>query len=578
MSVAAFPLRWWSLISFALAAAVAGILCASAAVAASPAVVDGKVALTPCFKKVEVGDRAGQLLGQPGGFTCVAKQRALGSGDFWVRMDVPAAATAATTTLRWNSVWQSGAVLHAAYPGGAVDRVTIPSAGSGRYVHIGANYTVELRPDVAPRTLLFRIAGSANMRGILIGPHLATAPYIAAIDAKRSALYGAFAGLCLALLTYNFMMWRALREQYLLAYCAAIAACMVYVFTSSGALALVVPGIDNNVRLRLNYAALALAAIAALWFARSFLDDRFFSPRYDRLVRFTAMLTVAVTLAFMLLSPWQVRLLDRIYFIAFGTLFLLGSGMFVHVWRTGGQIERLFVGVWTLPIIVNGARLLHGFNLIPHSFWLDNATMLAMTVEALLSSMLIGHRVRLMQLDRDIARADEAAARQLADTDELTGLSNRRVLMRAACPPPERAGLYRLVLVDVDNFKQVNDAVGHSAGDTVLQRIAHLIDKERRPQATSARLGGEEFAIIYPTTITDRRYHTGLLARVRALPAVRGQRVTVSMGAATGWLSGSESDWLALYRAADHALYKAKLEGRDRLVVAELYAEPRVAA
>ncbi|NJS14269.1 MAG: diguanylate cyclase [Sphingopyxis sp.] len=487
-------------------------------------VSDEKIALIPCFKRVAPGDAAAALIDQPGQFSCVSNQRALGSGDYWVRLAVPASVPETVTTLRWNSLWQAHATVYAFYPGGTMDKVEVPSAGSGRFVHIGANYTISLRGGAPPQTVLFRIKDAANMRGILVAPHLASAEHIASVDANRAALYGGFAGLCLALFTYNLMMWRAIRERYLLAYCAMIAACAVYALTSSAALAHVFPAIDNNVRLRLNYAGLGTAAICAVWFARRFLGDALFSKGFDRLVTASAVLTMTATLAFAILSPWQVRLLDRLYFIAFGMMFFLGVAIFVRGWMKGGGIERLFVAIWTLPILVNSCRLLHGFGLIPHNFWLDNATLLAIGFEALFSSMLIGHRIRLMQLDRDAARADEAEARHLADTDELTGLSNRRSLMRAVCPPPERAGLYRLVLIDVDHFKRINDAVGHSAGDAVLQRIARLVSSELRPEAMAARLGGEEFAIFYPTDIADRRYHTGLLERVGGWcrSAVRG--------------------------------------------------------
>jgi diguanylate cyclase (GGDEF)-like protein len=570
--------RWLTSILLALLTLVAAVPPALAGAPANRSAATEKRDLTPCFKPVAPGDDAAMLARQPAAFTCATNQRALGSGDFWVRLAVPDTMSAVYPMLRWNSLWQAGATVDAHYADGTVDRFAVPSAGSGRFVHIGATYTLALRDDAVPRTILFRIEGSGNMRGILIGPQLASAAHIASVDARRAAIYGGFAGLCLALLAYNLMMWRALREPYLLAYCATIAAGLLYAFTSSATLAQLVPDIDNNLRLRFNYAVLSVAAMCAIWFARGFLGPHLFSRAYTRFLIASGVIALAATAAFVLLAPWQVRLLDRVYFIAFSVLFIVGSGLFIQGWRKGGRLARMFALVWALPVVVNFGRLLHGFNLIPHSFWLDNATLLAMSVEALLASMLIGHRVRLMQDDRDTARAGEAAARQLADTDELTGLSNRRVLMRAVCPPPEKTGLYRLVLVDVDHFKSINDAVGHSAGDMVLQRIAAMIETERRPDAIAARLGGEEFAIIYPTTVSDRRYHTGLLDRIRALPLVRGQRVSVSMGAATGWLSGSENDWLALYRAADIALYEAKQAGRDQLVIAPLYVERTAAA
>ena len=537
-----------------------------------------RINLTPCIKRVEPGDLATALLARPAAFDCATTQTKFGPGDYWVRLAVPADAPLGANRLRWSSVWQDSATVTAAYADGTQWQFDVPSADSGRFVHIGGIYTMTLRRNAVPHTVLLRISGSGNLRGILVGPHLASGEQVARTDVQRSALYGGFAGLCLALLTYHLVLWRALKENYLRAYGSMIVACLLYAFTSSAGLAQLWPGIDNNVRLRLNYLGLAAIAICALWFVRAFLGNRAFAPWFDKLAVLSAGVVAISAIAFAALSPWQVGLLDRLYFLSFALLFAVGGAMFVRGWHSGGRSERLFVLAWLVPVLFNTLRLLHGFGLVPQSFWLDNATLIAMSAEALLSSMIIAHRVRLVQADRDSARADVVEARQQADTDELTGLSNRRALMRTVCPPPEQAGMYRLVLIDVDHFKRINDSIGHSAGDQVLRRIAEMIETGRRPDALAARIGGEEFALIYKSDVEDRRYHTGLLDQVRALPPAGGQRITVSMGAATGWLGGSEGEWLALYRAADTALYQAKSEGRDRLVVAPLYRESAQAA
>jgi diguanylate cyclase (GGDEF)-like protein len=537
-----------------------------------------RIDLKPCVKPVQPGDTAAALLASPAVFDCATSQTDFGPGDYWVRIDVPARATLGANRLRWSSVWQDRATIFAAFRDGGVRRYDVPSAGSGRFVHVGGIYTVTLRREAVAQTLLMKIEGSGNMRGILLGPHLASAEQVARTDVQRGTLYGGFAGLCIALLTYHLVLWRALKENYLRAYAAMIGACLVYAFTSSAGLAQLFPGIDNNVRLRLNYLGLAATAICALWFVRAFLGNRGFTPWFDKLIIASGVGVALIALAFVTLTPWQLVLLDRLYFLSYALMFSVGVAMFVRGWQSGRRIERLFVMAWVVPILCNTTRMLHGFGLVPQSFWLDNATLIAMSAEALLSSMIIAHRVRMVQADRDSARADVVEARQQADTDELTGLSNRRALMRTVCPAPDQAGIYRLVLIDVDHFKRINDSIGHSAGDQVLCRIAEMIESGRRPDALAARIGGEEFALIYKSDLEDRRYHTGLLDQVRALPPAGGQRITVSMGAATGWLGGSEGEWLALYRAADAALYEAKSAGRDRLVVAPLYRDSARAA
>lgn len=539
---------------------------------------DLRVDLVPCIKPVIPGDRAADLVATPAAFDCTTRQTKFGPGDYWVRMAVPGDAPVGANRLRWNSVWQDRATVMAYYADKRSVQIEVPSAGSGRFVHIGGIYTITLRRGAVPQLLLVRVSGAANIRGVMLGPHLASAEQVARADVQRSALYGGFAGLCLALLTYQLVLWRALKKDYLRAYGAMVVACLCYALTSSATLAQIFPAIDNNERLRLNYLGLATTAICGLWFIRAFLGNLGFSRWFDRCILLSGTAVALVTAVFVVLAPWQIGLLDQLYACAFVLPFGLGAVMLLRGWQMGGRIERLFALAWLVPLIFNSARLLHSFGIVPQSFWLDNSTLVAMSAEAMLSSLIIAHRLRLVEVDRDLARADVAEARQIADTDELTGLANRRALMRTVCPPTDRAGTYRLVLIDVDHFKRINDSIGHSAGDIVLCRIAEMIEAGRRPDALAARIGGEEFALVYKSDADDRRYHAGLLDQVRALPPAGGQNITVSMGAATGWLGGSEAEWLALYRAADKALYQAKMAGRDRLVVADSVERSAAAA
>lgn len=564
-----------------LALLVAGLVGLPARTSANDALARdaGHVALAPCIKRAAAGDQADFLLANPQLFDCKRDQNSFGPGDFWVRIDVPADTNASFTVLRWSSVWQDSASIYALYNDGTRQLVELPSSPSGKAISIGAYYTVRLNGDGAPTAILFNIRGAANTRSILLNPQLSSEQAIARIDAGRSAIYAGFAGLCLALFAYNLMLRQVMRERYLLAYCTTVAAGLFYALTSSGTLALLMPEIDNNLRLRLNYLGLTAMALSAMWFARSFFGSVMIPRAFDRLLISTGTMLGLFTLIFVLLAPWQIFVLDRLYVASFTLFFIVGSSMFVRAWMRGGQVERLFSVAWAFPVVLNMPRLLHhGFGIIPQSFWLDNATLVAMGAEALLSSLIIGYRIRLVRQDRDLARADEAEALRLAQTDELTGLLNRRALMRAACPSPEQAGQYRLILIDIDHFKAINDSVGHSAGDAVLRKVAEVIRAALRPDVIAARIGGEEFALLFPTGNVDRRYYSSLLARIRALPPVGGQRITVSMGAANGWLGGTEGEWLALFRAADAALYEAKNSGRNRLIVAPRYREMVAAA
>jgi diguanylate cyclase (GGDEF)-like protein len=168
----------------------------------------------------------------------------------------------------------------------------------------------------------------------------------------------------------------------------------------------------------------------------------------------------------------------------------------------------------------------------------------------------------------------ETALENLARTDTLTGLLNRRTFdeqLREAAARKNRTGEpFSVCLVDLDHFKKVNDTYGHAAGDIVLRTAAQTMGSELREIDKVFRMGGEEFAVLLPgvglegALATAERLRTRIAARTIA---AEGQEiaVTVSIGVADGT---HEPDMETLLRKADEALYSAKAEGRDRVQAA----------
>jgi diguanylate cyclase (GGDEF)-like protein/PAS domain S-box-containing protein len=173
---------------------------------------------------------------------------------------------------------------------------------------------------------------------------------------------------------------------------------------------------------------------------------------------------------------------------------------------------------------------------------------------------------------------DEKMARialeQLATRDGLTGLANRRCFDDTLHAEWARAQRQQqplsLLMVDVDNFKAYNDANGHLGGDECLKRIARAVASEMRANDLVARYGGEEFAVILPNqslkgaaVVAER-----IRCRVEQLqlpnPLAPGQRVTVSIGAATA-IATPHNEASQLVAIADAALYRAKHMGRNRI-------------
>jgi diguanylate cyclase (GGDEF)-like protein len=172
----------------------------------------------------------------------------------------------------------------------------------------------------------------------------------------------------------------------------------------------------------------------------------------------------------------------------------------------------------------------------------------------------------------------ETVQRQ-AVTDELTGLFNHRRFQEVMSAEVERARRYDqemgLIMLDIDNFKQVNDTYGHVQGDMVLREVARVLRQSARDVDEPARYGGEEMAVALPQTDLDGAYRFAERVRKRIealeLPVRDGHgrlRVTASFGAASLTMAG-RPDKEALVAAADAALYRAKRSGKNRTVKAE---------
>ncbi|MEA2354608.1 MAG: hypothetical protein QOD61_737, partial [Solirubrobacteraceae bacterium] len=160
-------------------------------------------------------------------------------------------------------------------------------------------------------------------------------------------------------------------------------------------------------------------------------------------------------------------------------------------------------------------------------------------------------------------------------TDELTGLFNHRRFVEALTAESERARRFSqsvgLVMLDLDDFKAVNDTYGHQQGDQVLRSVADLMRTYSREIDSPARYGGEELAVVLPQTELDGAYQ--LAERLRTgierleIPLVAGggtMRVTASLGVAS--LPGNAEDPARLIASADAALYEAKRGGKNRTV------------
>lgn len=263
--------------------------------------------------------------------------------------------------------------------------------------------------------------------------------------------------------------------------------------------------------------------------------------------------------------------MDALSRLLINPLLILGGPALLWIsamaaWR-GSRYAGFFLFGWTPLLAVTVLESLQLYGFASQWTWSSDAALAAGAFEAMVLSLGLADRSLALRHDRDQARV-------LADIDPLTGVYNRRAwsdrLSQMESTTHRQKRPLSLLFLDIDRFKELNDRLGHGAGDVALRALAQVMREELRDQDRIGRYGGEEFVIALPGVDRARalqvaeRIRRRLSERMVADPA--GATPTVSIGVAT---RRNDEDMPALIQRADAAMYAAKTAGRDRVALAE---------
>jgi diguanylate cyclase (GGDEF)-like protein len=237
----------------------------------------------------------------------------------------------------------------------------------------------------------------------------------------------------------------------------------------------------------------------------------------------------------------------------------------------GVRTAWYFLAGWTPLLVLTAMTSAQVGGALAQIGWLNEACIGAGAVESIILSLGLADRALTMRHDRD-------RARQLADHDALTGLSNRRAWSEAAEArlASGRKANRVLLFLDLDNFKALNDHFGHTAGDQALLAVVHALRDQLRPGDLFGRYGGEEFVVLLDRSGRDEAMLVAarLCRCVEALDIAvdnRDLRLTVSIGATGQHVGDSVA---SLVQRADQAMYAAKAAGRNRAIWADVPESP----
>lgn len=421
---------------------------------------------------------------------------------------------------------------------------------SRQYAHEAFLFDVPLAAG-EERVVYLRYASSGALN-IALSLHSSKA-LLASIGTERLA-YGAFYGGFLVLLLYNLFIFIAVRDRPFFYYLLYVASYGVYFGVHNGlSFQYLWPTNPQWGNLSL-LVLLSLTLVFGLQFSRLFLDSRNVAPRLDRLSSVLQAIALSALPASLLL-PYSMLIAPLSYLTVVVTITMIAMGGFGLL--AGYRPARYFMLAWGLLLAGVLMYMAKTFGLLAHSPLAQNAFQVGALLEMVLLSIALGARVTELQ--------------KQSVTDALTDLGNRRYFDDSLAmhfqASRRRDDSIALLIADIDHFKQFNDRYGHARGDEVLKLVGRELKRRLPASFVAARYGGEEFAVVLPRM--NGAAAAALAESLRSsLQSLRpaGDRITISIGVASS-SEGHFDSALALFKAADQALYQAKTDGRNRVVL-----------
>ena len=423
--------------------------------------------------------------------------------------------------------------------------------------------------DLAPGryTLLLRVATTG---GLITPMQLLTPEQYSQREYRVQLLQGISSGIVLCLLLYSLAQWVSLHDRMFAFYSLSIAGLGLFLFSFNGLGLQHVWGEQVRVAEVVSPACVLLSGVGAFLFIDRVLDIRAISPRASWVMQAGAA-TALGAVVLLLLDVIGYRGGQQASKVLGQLPMFLALPFAWRRWREGDWAAAyMFLG-WAGYAAggMTTAFLLAGH--VAATPVTLHALQVCSLVEMVMWLVVMGMRVEQLRGTAEAMTRDGERLRQLAETDALTGLLNRRGLHAAVVPLLAQARPDRLValyLIDLDGFKQINDRLGHDAGDAVLVESAVRLRQPIRASDLTARTGGDEFVVLVGDLPDDAAARRIGMALQQALVApIRLRTESCAVGATVGYALSPVDGWdvAELMRRADQAMYLGKQSGKGQV-------------
>lgn len=376
--------------------------------------------------------------------------------------------------------------------------------------------------------------------------------------------YGFVYGVILALVAYNFVLYIGLHNSPYLFYSIYLLLFLVLNVSYTGHGYQWLWSESPEWQQWSNPVLIIACAVSGLIFALHFLNIKLALPHIYRLVIRICLGFIALLLLIMLAGSYAMSLLISLAFIffTFGLMVILG----IISLQAGNKFAKYFL-LASISTICGGVVTANAiWGLISFNLFTYRAVEIGMMADAILLALALAERFNVSQNEKLIAE-------RMAGIDSLTNLNNRRSFYKFVKPvwalSLRNNSHTSAIMIDIDNFKLLNDNYGHALGDQVLVFFAETLQKEARSGDILARWGGEEFLVFLPETkLTDAvTIANRLRKKISAirLATAKGEKLSFTASFGVAYTDNIHVTLDELIHLADQQLYHAKKQGRNRV-------------
>jgi diguanylate cyclase (GGDEF)-like protein len=382
---------------------------------------------------------------------------------------------------------------------------------------------------------------------------------------KQSEYYlwiGFIYGGIIAMLLYNFFLYFGIKKRYYAFYVLYLLSFLLMNASYNGYTFMRLFSEYPEIQNWSQSISIYFFVLSALLFARSFLNLKKY---HSTLYMVTTYFIYAVLIIFFLsiiVGGYHLHVILSIVLVMVKSIYLVSIAF--YSWIKGNRSARFFLLGTSSGLVGAFVTALTVMSFIPYTYITYKASDMGMFIDVVLLSIALADRMK-------ITHEEKLTAEKEAKTDALTGLLNRRSYDEIIKSEDRRLHRYHrnfsVMILDIDDFKVVNDTYGHHEGDRQLKCVASIIKENMRENDYAFRMGGDEFVLLLPETNEDQAYHIAQHMRREIENMNTEHSFTISSSFGISEFKLNDENLEIVIKRADEILYQAKKSGKNSVKI-----------